>query len=166
RDVFEGVLDFARIKRALSPDDERLLEVLQYPDAKLDSGEDLLPALTGWDATSLADLLTRLGHTHADLAHLSVFARFYDTLAVVTAFGISTAALAKATTNDPGSTTTADMLAAVRARYDEAALLALIRPINDDLRRLRRDALVAYVLQKLSESPTSSQIDTPDKLFE
>jgi hypothetical protein len=173
RDVFEPVLDFARIKRALSPDDERLVQVIQNPAAKLDTGEDLLPTLTGWDEKSLDDLLVLLGHhtngataDRAALSHLGVFARVYDTLAVVNAFGISTNALANATTNDPGPATPADMLAAVRARYDEAALLDLIRPINDDLRRLRRDALVRYVLQKLSESPASSQIDTPDKLFE
>jgi peptidoglycan hydrolase-like protein with peptidoglycan-binding domain len=166
RDVFQAVLDFARIKRALSPDDERLLQVLQAPDARLETGDALLPALTGWDETSLADLLTRLGHAHADLAHLSVFARVYDTLAVVGTFGISTAALAKATTNDPTATTTGVMLAAVRARYDDSELLDLIRPINDVLRTLRRDALVAYVLQKLSENPATSQIDTVDKLFE
>jgi hypothetical protein len=166
RDVFDAVLDFARIKREVSADDERLLQVLQDPDATLENGDSLLLTLTGWDETSLNDLLARFGHTRADLAHVAVFARVYDTFAIVTAFGISAAALVKATTNDPDATTTADMLSAVRARFDEADLLDVIQPVNDELRSLRRDALVAYILQKLSEDASTSHLDTPDKLFE
>src|SRR5207244_721649 len=55
---------------------------------------------------------------------------------------------------------------ALRARYGEAAWLSVLKPINDELRGLQRDALVAYILQKLKEQPASSNIDTPDKLFE
>src|SRR5439155_27109002 len=55
---------------------------------------------------------------------------------------------------------------ALRARYGQADWLDVVKPINDALRGLQRDALVAFVLRRLAENPLTSRIDTPDKLFE
>jgi hypothetical protein len=166
RGVFEALLDFARIKGELSPDDERLLSVLRDPVATLLNGESALLSLTGWEGESLNGLLSRFGKNQADLAHLDTFRRVYDAYALVKAFGVSAPALANATTNEPNADTVRDLQSSLRARYDGAAWLDVLRPINDELRDLQRDALVAYVLQKLGEDPTTAHIDTPDKLFE
>ena len=40
------------------------------------------------------------------------------------------------------------------------------QPINDAMRSLQRDALVAYILHQMRSNPASSHIDTADKLFE
>ena len=62
--------------------------------------------------------------------------------------------------------------AAIRARYAAADWIAVIKPINNALRELQRDALVAYVLQILSQAgqPVSvdngTPVNTPDTLFE
>lgn len=164
--VLAALLDFARIKAALAPDDERLLSVLQDPAATLPNGDSLLLTLTRWESGSLDALLARFGKNQADLAHLDTFRLVYDAYALVMAFGISASALIKATTNEPDADTVRDLQFALRARYDEASWLNVLKPINDALRDLQRDALVAYVLQKLGEDPATSHIDTPDKLFE
>ena len=49
----QGLLDFARIKAALAPNDERLLAVLRNPAATLPKGDNLLLTLTHWESASL-----------------------------------------------------------------------------------------------------------------
>jgi hypothetical protein len=56
--------------------------------------------------------------------------------------------------------------AALRARHAEADWITVVKPINDSMRAQQRDALVAFVLQHLGDRPETSDIDTPDKLFE
>ena len=55
---------------------------------------------------------------------------------------------------------------ALRARYEESDWLNVLRPINDEMRSLQRDALVAYILHQMRAEPASEHIDTPEKLFE
>src|SRR5262249_40467248 len=66
----------------------------------------------------------------------------------------------------PTGDTVRDLQAALRARYDAASWRDVVRPINDELRGLQRDALVAYMLHQMRSHPESAPIDTPDKLFE
>lgn len=173
RGVLAALLDFARIKAALAPDDERFLTVLRDPATALPSGASLLLALTGWERTSLDELLARFGHAQPDLveretelAHLATFREVYDAYTMLDATGIGAAPLIAATTNDPDADVAQSFQAALRARYDKADLLAVVQPINDDLRAHQRDALVAYVLTKLGQDPATQHIDTADKLFE
>ena len=161
-----ALLDFARLKGALAPDDERLLAVCKAPEAATQKPESLLFALTRWEPGALATLLARFGKLNADLAHLDTLRRVFDAYAWVTALGISAAALITATTNEPTAATVRDLQAALRARYAESDWLNVIKPINDQLRGLQRDALVAYILHQMRANPTSAHIDTPDKLFE
>jgi hypothetical protein len=170
-------LDFARIKAALAPDDERLLAVLKDPAAPIqrpDSGREadtqkpysLLFSLTRWQPSSLDVLLVRFGKVKEDLAQLGAFRRVFDAYAVVATLGISVEALIAATTNEPAAATVRDLQSALRARYAERDWLNVIKPINDELRGLQRDASVAYILHQLRANPISAHIDTPDKLFE
>src|SRR5204863_3487700 len=52
------------------------------------------------------------------------------------------------------------------ARYDPASWRDVVQPINDAMRGLQRDALVAYILHQMRSNPASVHIDTADKLFE
>jgi len=177
RDRLSGLLTFARLKAALSPNDGRLLAVLENPEAT--SSDDALLKLTRWNDDSLDALLNHFftNNQHANLAHLENFRRVYDAYAVVTTCGISAAVLIDAATNDPQSSTVSTLQSALRALYARADWLAVIKPINDTMRDLQRDALVAYVLQHLGDQlrqqqgdqPTASPINvinTPEKLFE
>ncbi|MFJ6604901.1 neuraminidase-like domain-containing protein [Streptomyces lydicus] len=164
--ALRALLAFAALKAELSPDDERFLTVLKHPAATNADGTSLLLQLTGWQSTSLALLLTRFGNKRDDLAHVETFARVYHAYAALTKLGMSAEKAIAATTNDPTPEVAAAFQTAVRARYGEADWQAVLRPINDELRSLQRDALVAYVLRRLSEKETTAGVDTPDKLFE
>ncbi len=160
-----GLLDVARLKAALSPDDERLLAVLADPQSAAQPGGPLF-ALTRWAPASLQALLDRFAATRADLAHPATFARVYAAYEPIAALGVRADALLAAATNEPAASTVRDLQAALRARYAASDWLNVVRPINDGLRARQRDALVAYILHQMRSNPASAHIDTPDKLFE
>lgn len=162
---FQALLDYARIKADLSPDDELLLSVLQDPAAAANAN-GLLYTLTHWDEASLTALLNRFVDNIAGLSSFKLFVRVYDAFALNRKMGISGSALIGATTNEPVGDTVRDLQAALRARYDTAACRDLVRPINDAMRGLQRDALVAYILHQMRSKPATEHIDTADKLFE
>jgi hypothetical protein len=161
-----AVLDFARIKANWSPDDERVLRVLQDPTAATADPDSLLFTLSFWERNSLNDVLAHFAGNIAGLAHFDLFRRVYEAFGPIRSVGIPAAKLIQATTNDPDGGTVRDFQAALRARYDTVDWRSMIQPINDAMRELQRDALVAYILHQLRENPKTAQIDTPDKLFE
>ena len=171
RDRLITLLDFAALKAALSPGDERLLAIFENPSSKSADGALAVITLANWDGDSLTALLARFGKTLADLSDVATFRRVYRSFQMAKALGISASAMLDATTNNPdpalvpGSHTVRDFESALRARYDAAAWLQVIQPINDAVRVMCRDALVAYVLQSFRKQPGNT-IDTPDKLFE
>ncbi|MBS9405433.1 hypothetical protein KG088_17640 [Halomonas sp. TRM85114] len=163
--AFGACLDLSSLKADLSPGDERLLEVLQNPAAATDA-EGLLYVLTHWEKPSLDAFLVRFGKAAADLAHVETLRRVYDAYGWVKKLGVPAAVLIEATTNEPTAATMRSLQSALRARYDESAWLEVLRPINDAMRSLQRDALVAYILHRMRSDPASAHIDTPEKLFE
>jgi hypothetical protein len=163
---FEALLDFARIKAEVSPSDESLLAILEDPTAATQGTDSLLFATTRWGQSSLDDMLVRFGDNIAGLGHFNLFRRVYDAFALVRKMGISARALIQATTNDPSGDTVRDLRSALRARYAAPDWRDVTRPINDEMRGLQRDALVAYILHRMRSNPESAHIDTSDKLFE
>jgi hypothetical protein len=163
---FQALVDFAGIKAEISPDDESLLNVLKDPTAATQNADSLLFNITRWNPTSLNDALSQFGSNIAGLGHFDIFGRVYDAFALVQTIGVSAKALIQATTNDPTADIVRDWQSALRARYDAASWRDVVRPINDEIRSLQRDALVAYIIHQMRSHPESAHIDTPDKLFE
>jgi hypothetical protein len=152
--ILADLLDFSRMKQALSPRDGRLLAALQDPRALLPTQQPALLNLTGWAQASATALLTQFFGS-PDLAGLGTvqnFRRVYDAYAVVRACGLDAATLLAAITNAPTPGTVAALQSALRARYAEPDWLTAVRPINDAARILQRDALVAYILRRLGDS--------------
>lgn len=162
----QALLDFARIKAALSPADESVLGVLSDPATATAQADSLLFALTHWDRTSLNDVLAHFGSTVGGLAHFDMFRRVYDAFTSIQMMGIPAAVLIAATTNEPDGNLVRTVQAALRARYDPADWRDVVQPVNDALRGLQRDALVAYILHQMIANPATAHIDTADKLFE
>lgn len=160
------LLDYARIKSEISPDDESLLAILKDPAAATAKADSLLFTLTRWEKTSLDDLLTHFGGNIAGLIHFDLFRRLYDAFALIQKMGVSASALTTATTNEPTGNTVRDFQAALRARYDAAAWRDVVQPINDAMRGLQRDALVSYILHQMRSTSATEHINTADKLFE
>lgn len=161
-----ALLDFARIKAAISPDDDALLRVLQDPATATANADSTLFQITRWDKNSLDDMLAHFGSNHAGLARIEQLRRVYDSFALIRAMGISARALIHATTNEPDGGTVRDLQTALRARYAAADWRDIVQPVNDAMRGLQRDALVAYILHQMRSNPATAHIDTADKLFE
>ena len=163
---FEALLDFARIKREVSPEDESLLNVLKEPKTTAQNSDSLLFAITRWNQNSLNDVVDQFSGKIEELGHFELFRRVYDALALVQKMGISAKSLIQAAMNEPTSDTVRDLRAALRARYDAASWRDVVRPINDEMRTLQRGALVSYILHQMRSHKESAHIDTADKLFE
>jgi Neuraminidase-like domain len=170
--VLTASLDFARMKKALSPNDGRLLGVLQNPAATLPYGPAIpqpaataLPAtqsallsLTGWSLASVNALLTQFfGSTKpSSLSVIENFRRVFDAYAIVRKCRVSASTLISAITNAPTTTAVSTLQSALRALYAESDWLAVVGPINDAARIMQRDALVAYILQQEGDSYAQS----------
>jgi hypothetical protein len=163
---FQALLDYANIKADTSPNDESLLIALEDPTTATQKTDSLLFTITRWNRASLNDVLAQFNDNIAGLGHFQLFSRVYDAFTLIQKMGISAQALAQATTNEPTGDTVRNLQAALRARYDTTDWRDVIQPINNELRSLQRDALVAYILHQMRSHPESAHIDTPDKLFE
>lgn len=163
---FQALLDFARIKARLSPGTETLLAILNDPLKATANSRSSLYVLTRWDVRSLGDLLAYFGGNVAGLGRFSLFRRVHDAFDLIQTMGIPASAFIRAATNSPAGQTVRDFQDALRARYDPASWREAVQPINDGMRDLRRDALVAYILQKMRSNPKTEHINTADKLFE
>ncbi len=168
--LFKGlqtVLNLARVKLSLRQQGSQLLQVLKDPDVQNEKGDVLLHSLMRWAPDSVAALLERFNQADRKaLGHPSVFARVFDAMRACQQCGVSAAALIQATTNDPSPDVFRNFQSALRARYDHSRWLEVLKPIHDDLRRLRRDALVTYLLHRMHNQADKTHIDTPEKLFE
>ncbi len=155
RGVLIDLLNFARIKAAVSPNDEQLLDILENPN--LLSADGVTPQIvkvTGWTLSSLYSLLQHFfGTTQlSSLSSIESLRQVFDAFAFVTTSRLSATALLAATTNAPTPATVASLQSALRALYAGSDWLNIIRPINDAMRIQRRDALVAYILQQLGDT--------------
>lgn len=179
RKAFMALLDYARIKKELSPEDERLLTVLKDPEVTIqkhtsetDKPELLLFSLTRWEPDSLDALLIRFGKVKAGkadrsaLKDLDTFKRVHTAYGALRKLGVAAPTLIKATTNEPNAVIVRNLQSALRARYEPTDWLNVLRPINDEMRGLQRDALVTYILHQMRVNPESAHINTPEKLFE
>ena len=172
--ILRAVLDFARLKQALSPADERLMQMMQAPGAILPNGQSAIVNLTGWQSASLNALLLRFfgSMSPATLSDLENFARVYDAMQIVKTSGVPAGALLGALTNAPSSFGLGALQSALRAQYAEQDWLTVVKPIYDALRMAQRDALVAYILQSFKTVPSPAPFngantpDTSDKLFD
>ncbi|HBP89132.1 MAG TPA: PA14 domain-containing protein,virulence plasmid 28 protein [Nitrospiraceae bacterium] len=173
--LFQGLLallDFARIKSTLGSSGEGLLTIMNDPGGATETPDGLLYKLTRWESDSLDALLIRFGKVtgaNADrkaLQDLNTFRRIFDAYAYATRLSISASALIQATTNGPTAETVRNFQSALRARHDENGWLKVLRPLNDEMRTLQRDALVAFILHRMREHLETAHINTPDKLFE
>jgi len=170
RDVLRDVLNFARMKAAISPNDEQLLNIVEDPGVlSADGVTPQIIKLTGWSLSSLDSLLQQFfGNTGlASLSGIESLRRVFDAFSILRTCRISAGALLAATTNAPTPSTVAALQSALRALYAAADWLNVIQPINDTLRIKKRDALVAYILQQLGDQYASAVVtletvsDTP-----
>jgi hypothetical protein len=162
----ETMLAYGSVRRSTGVKGDDLLKIIDAPGASLATGDAPLFRSTGWRFDSTLELLDHFGLNAGDLSSVTQLHRLSRAMERVKTSGLSARALLNAATNDPSEDTVQNLRGAFRGRYETSAWRDAVRPINDELRALRRDALVAYILHSLRADATRSDIDTPDKLFE
>ena len=161
RGVLKNLLDYARIKAAVSPNSDQLVQVLQNPTLLSSDGvTPQLVKLTGWSPSSLSALLQHFFQSTglSNLSYVEDLALIFDAFALVTTSRLSAAALLAAATNAPTPATVAALQSALRALYADSDWLNVIKPVSDAMRIKQRDALVAYILQRLGDAYTQTLI--------
>ena len=172
--ILGTVLDFSRLKQALSPSDERVMQTAQAPGATLSNGQSAILSLTGWQPASLTALSLHFfgSMSLASLSNIENFARVFDAMQIVKTSGVSAGTLLGALTNAPGPAGVTALQSALRAQYAEVDWLTVVKPIYDAMRMAQRDALVAFILQSFHLNPPPAPYngantpDTADKLLE
>lgn len=153
-----GVLTYSGLRGQLTPDEPaRLADV--FAGASIEG-------ITGWPTEAVETLLGHLGLARNALADPRTLRRFTEAIEQMRTFGTTAATALSTITNDPDAAQVAAFQAAVRARYAEADWMGVVQPINDELRRLQRDALVASVLRRVAGVPALAHLDSADRLFE
>lgn len=123
-------------------------------------------ALMGWDRAGTGALLDAFGLTAPDLADPTRAQRLHRAMMRAGAMGIAASDLLALISNDPDSTASARLGAALRARFAPSDWLDTMRPIADAMRARQRDALVAWCLHHFGQNPASAHIDNTEKLYE
>jgi hypothetical protein len=100
--------------------------------------------------------------TLADVATLTVIANALDIVARYRIGGATLLLLAAAT---PDANSTAAAMGALQAQYPQNAWLKAVQPIEDNLRQVRRDALVAYLLGPQPAASPVAQFRSTDDIF-
>ncbi|HET6230770.1 MAG TPA: neuraminidase-like domain-containing protein [Longimicrobiaceae bacterium] len=157
-----ALLRYAAMKAEYGARDDALARALG--DAPVDGGA-ALAKVAGWAQADLRTVLSRFAAVGlSDLRQPGNLVRVHRALTLARALGVGAAALADASTNQPAAGHVVALQSVLRARYDEAAWRTVLQPVNDRLRALQRDALVAAVLAGLRAS--HPEVNTPDKLYE
>lgn len=164
---------YCRIRRELEATSETMLSLLVDPSATVADVNGSFAALSGWSASVVEAVLSRMKVLNARhqpdfdaLRDPTIAQRVHDALRVIKALGVSHTTAFASIANAPTQSAVSDMYAALRARYSAVDWSTLIKPINDTLRMRRRDALVAFSLVGLSNDPLRASINTPDRLYE
>jgi hypothetical protein len=166
---------YTSLRAALAADPGDLLDVLAharrvYPatavpaTAAADLVTDLCTrfgAIIRRDADTVRAAMTALGYgaastTAGDTTTVAVAAfadergltRVWRVLSLASVLGVSPAALDRWATPTPDSTIARDVHDTVKALYPADTWRTVVQPISDALRRARRDALVAYLLNQ------------------
>lgn len=173
RQLFEQVdiiLYYNMFKEAFETEADDMISILLDPEEMFTTAEDddiyLLMKITGWDEGEVETLLNRFGLNWQDLSDPVNLYRVHQAYELIRKTGLSASLLIDLATNGPDMADVTSMENAIRLKYDNAGWLKVIQPINDKLRNMQRDALVAYVLRLLSKNPKTQTVDTADKLFE
>jgi hypothetical protein len=137
----------------------------------------LASALNGTVADALA-LATALGATSpsltkagrpGSLADMAMLTSLASALDLAGRFGIDGATLVSLGAADAGPDSAKAAMGALQGRYPQSQWLSAIQPIEDGLRVIRRDALVAFILQPVAPpqlASVKSPLLTTDDLYD
>lgn len=145
----------------------RMLEAVRTGETESEL-RSLVHELTGWPTDDVKFLLSPDGFatTFPDASNLEatlpILHRLSRTFDVLDRLGVSAETAVNWVREDPSFEQARAIKQSVRARYDEETWLDVAEPLRDDLRDKQREALVAYLVDDLSDEG----VEDPDDLFE
>lgn len=152
---------WADVRARLPAGGEHLLEVL---NAASDAERDTRLAVgLGAQKEAIATARAALGLSSAEYQSLKGLHRLIGAWELLTRTGVSLNKLA-GWGGEATATVADDVAKALRARLDDDTWLAASKDINDKMRLLQRDALVAYVLTM--PAIRQLRLTTPDQLYQ
>ncbi len=143
----------------------RSMDLAVATPGDISSGTDLaattqlLADATGWSSDDLTTLQTNFGWTNDDLTTGVNLVRLRDAVAVVQGLGVSAQTAVDWAASTPNAGQAQQVVHAIRARHTEADWLQVAKALNDPLRDLRREALVAYLAHRLQPAGVHSVAD-------
>ena len=158
-----ALLTFVAIKRATEPDVDTWVTVLDNAALGDPAGQEQVATIGSWRPADVADAVTFLGAAGDALRAVATLRGVRRLAEFAVATSQTVADLIDWTVGDPDAPLIDAVHASVRAALDDTAWRETMQSVNDELRNLRRDALVAYVL---THDPPAPEIDTADKLYE
>jgi hypothetical protein len=123
------------------------------------------------DVTTIATALRATApsfdtHQPKSLADIATLTAIANALDIVTRYGISGATLIVLTAPQPSADQSDAAMRILQAQYPQTEWLRAVQPIEDNLRQVRRDALVAYLLGAGPVTSPGAQFFTTDDIFD
>ena len=154
---------FAGFKRATEPDADTWVDVLATAALGDPDGRERVATIGSWRPDDVDAALGVLAVAGDGLRALATLRALHRILTMAVDSGRTVAELVAWTVPDPDAALVDDVRAAVQASVDAATFRDTIQSVNDALRNLRRDALVAHIL---AHDPPAPGIETADQLYE
>jgi Tc toxin complex TcA C-terminal TcB-binding domain/Neuraminidase-like domain len=162
--LFAALLRAAQLvifRRDLPVSDFKLTQL--FDASSLEHALELLVSLTGWDAGLVGDLAKGFELTLPDFRNEQWPFRLKDCVRLSDRLGVSPKYLFdwSSTSSEFAKLETIgqEIKKCVQGQYDEATWLTVAKPLNDKLRDAQRNALIAYLLPRMS-------LKDSDQLFE
>jgi hypothetical protein len=168
-DLHDALSLMASYPPVVNPDDRdhphsfrTLMKLLVQPGATINQVLILLSRLTGWPEEMLGDLdawfaLSAPGDLSAYRAP-ATYLRLERAVALLRKLGIGVTTAGEIVKAELNAADAQALRAALKARYDEAQWLEVLKSIQDRLRHQKRDALVAYLLAVNPEYETCNDL--------
>ena len=122
-----------------------------------------LATLTGFALSDVTTLAQQLELRDPDLRNATGPTRIRDGIMLAQRLGVPVTRLIAWATTPPDGDQAGDVIRTAKSRYDDQTWLTAAKPVSDDLRDRRRDALVALIL---SDPALPSYVVDSDSLFE
>jgi hypothetical protein len=158
-----AVLSFAEVKRVTETDADTWVDILETSALGDAAGQERVATIGSWRPADVADAVAFLGLAGDGFRELESLGRLHGMVQYAKDTDQTVSNLVAWAVPDPDAALLTAVKESVRSVLDPASWRETMQSVNDELRNLRRDALVAYIL---AHDPPSPTIETPDELYE
>jgi hypothetical protein len=127
------------------------------------STDDVLRLASSLGATTPTLGAGTLSTALSDMGMLAAFASVLDTLSH---YHIGATAFVQLASSPPTPDSATAAMGVFQAQYSQSAWFGAVQPVEDNLRQMRRDALVAYLIGQGSKVPISQPLLSSDDIFD